>query len=270
MRTVDFTPEDLIILNIRKHIMSLLEEGNFAGVEGVIRGVMYTNRAFCKSMIVWKKNWEKSCSTLLMDVVGKPKVDPPISLIKIILDIAPEVLLVPDIANFLPIEFAIYNSERKSGRSLEVIQFLIEADRSKSSLTSRVYENAVWRNDINVLRFLLSVDNSRTILPYSNALRYTVRDYWEGNERGDCYLSEDFLKLMIESSAEAYKKGYINEIHGTLPKCCCFYDAVSICSHEDKIVDENMPRLLNLIKSDHLSCIKHLSEVHSKRSEYDW
>ena len=268
MRTVDFNPEDLIILNIRKHIMSLLEEGNFAGVEGVIRGVMYTNRAFCKSMIVWKKKWEKSCSTLLMDVVGKPKVDPPISLIKLILDIAPEA---PQIRSaWSPLDLAIYNYGTKRVSSLELIKCLLEADKSKKTLNSIAFGMAEDRGDINVLQYLLSVKEGKTVFfRGSSSFEYSIRHYFRERKEGEKPPSKDYLKFVIETLAEEYKKrdsDRLNEVLGKEleipipPKCCCFYDSVNICINnykEDLYLDEEMPLLMDMIKNDGLYCIKH-------------
>lgn len=257
-----FSPQDMRILDLREHINGLLYKGDFAGVDGVIRGALYTNHSFCKAMIVWRSKWEQSQTTLLHDVIDKPKVDPPISLIKMILDIAPEVLLVPDVADFLPIESLIHQHMRKRGSSLELIQFLMEADKSKKSLTSRAFHNAVWRGDISVLQYLLSVENCKTILLESNALYYTVRNYFGGSNEGKMYLSKDFLKIMIEISAEEYKKEESNNNNGiSPPRCCCFYDSVNVCFRNNKRFDKEMPQLLEMIKKDHLYCIEHKNEV---------
>ena len=52
------------ILDIREHINSLFHQGDFTGVDGIIRGVLYTSdHNFCRAMIVWKsKCWEQDRS----------------------------------------------------------------------------------------------------------------------------------------------------------------------------------------------------------------
>ena len=86
-----YSPLDRKILDVRNHTSSLLYKGDFAGIDGLIRGILYTNPHFCEQVILWSSKWEQDQGTLLHEVLSTPNdgSNPPLSLIQMLIDIAP-------------------------------------------------------------------------------------------------------------------------------------------------------------------------------------
>ena len=90
----------------------------------MILGLLYADRPFCRNVIVWKSKWKQDEGTLLHEILGDCKIAPPISLLELIVDIAPEVVRITDVAGFLPIQYAVirYSSVETFQLPLEVVK----------------------------------------------------------------------------------------------------------------------------------------------------
>lgn len=125
--------------------------------------VPFSDKELCVEVVTWENLWEQERGTLLHEVLTKsPRdKDPPESLLRLLLDIASDVIYARDVANFSPLHFAI-NQHVLWGasikRSLDIIKMLVDADTSKSTISSEIIKSAVWRKDEEVMRYLLSFE----------------------------------------------------------------------------------------------------------------
>mmetsp|Transcript_23025 Transcript_23025/g.26482 ORF Transcript_23025/g.26482 Transcript_23025/m.26482 type:complete len:421 (+) Transcript_23025:54-1316(+) len=257
----DYSAREKQILQIRDALARMLQRGNFAGVEGLIRGVLYSDKSLCVHMITWNSKCDQNGPTLLHDILEKPKngCDPPLSLIKMVLDIAPSVLMQTNLNDYYPLQDAVYvfGMDKPTKRSLEIIRFLVESDTKKETITCDVLQFAVCRGDEEVARYLLSYKEGRSALLASDwnssPLYSASRDYFDQEKD----VSEVLLKLFIEATAEELKR---EEPSGDetipAPRCCCLYEAIVQCAdylHDKKAMQEKAIE-------DKLYCTKHASE----------
>lgn len=207
-----FSRTDLQILHIRSHIGSLLCQGKFDAVNSMIRGILYTDRSFCAAMIMWKSKWKQDQGTLLHEMLDQPALDPPVELLQMIIDVAPPVVEVADVAEFLPIDSAVHTFSMsltsRTPRSLGIIKLLVEADKSPEKRTLRgphnVVTHAVWRAkdydpSVDVLNYLLSFDACRDGLvwcPTQCPLYYASRDLLSDST------IPSFLQVLLRATAE--------------------------------------------------------------------
>lgn len=225
-----YSQQDRIILQIRDHIGSLLHRGDFSGVEGVLRGVLFSNKELCVEVVTWESLWEQDRGTLLHEVLTKSPRDndPPESLLRLLLDIAPDVIYARDVANFSPLHFAInqhlWGTSIK--RSLDIIKVLVDADTSKSTISSDIIRSAVWRKEEEVMRYLLSFEKGRSVLFTENRwetpLYYASRDF--DVEKGKL---SSFIQFFITACAQELVKQQKTEP----PKCSCLIGAINCCGN---------------------------------------
>lgn len=265
-----YSPLDRKILDVRNHTSSLLHKGDFAGIDGLIRGILYTNPHLCQQVILWRSKWEQDQGTLLHEVLSTPKdgSNPPLSLIQMLIDIAPSVLTKTDVCDYLPLQNAvcILTIDKPTKRPIEIIKLLVEADENKETITPDVMLFVGWRADVEVAKYLLSFKEGRNALVQSKTLFYISRDYFDEasvdeDRRKKKDISFEFIELLIESTAEEIKRLE----HSTDPKsippprCCCLYDAIVIC--EGYTYNQNV--LMKKAKDDCLYCTMHAFEVES-------
>jgi len=229
----EFTPADKIV-RIRDEIDWLVDREKWEAIGGVVRGVFYTDSEFCCSMVTWKKGQDSE--TLLHRLVGR-NTDPSTALLQMIIDIAPGILLTPDINGCLPLHLAICRLEMygKSGSSLEVIQLLVEADESKESLGFQHDNSAmqwcVWRGDASILQYLLTYPECRDTLLQSSEMHegkvplyYASRDFvLLPNET-----ITPFLRILLDATAhqllQVLTEDTAHQLGLTDP--CCLYSLV--------------------------------------------
>lgn len=224
-------------------------------------------------MILWESKWEQDRSTLLHEIIKKPKPgnEPPISLLQMVLDIAPSVLTLPNHSGWLPLSHAVclFSFEKPyRGRTLETIKFLVEADTTKESLTSEIMRFSVWRGDVDISKYLLSHKEGRSALVLSSShtmpVYYASRDYFNdnGEKEEKEEISDEFLRTIIEATAEKLKiEDQKNDVNVLPPRCCCLYGAIKICAEDSCLHDEK--HLKNMVKRDHLYCSRHIREMES-------
>ena len=245
-----YSERDKTILQIRDHINdSLLYNGDFSGVEGVLRGVLYSNRELCVDVITWESLWEQDRGTLLHEIMGKSPwdKDPPESLFRMVLDIAPDVIYARDVGNSVPLHSAIYDYDYRTGRSFDIIKMLVDADTSKSTISSDIIKRAVWRKDEQVMEYLLSCEKGRSALFLKEShydkipLYYASRDF----DVEDGKLSS-FLQFFIKACAHELVK----QRRAEPPKCSCLIGAINTC--QDYLYDAEL--LSNIAKKDKTLC----------------
>ncbi len=225
-----YSQQDRTILQIRCHIGSLLSKGDFSGVEGVLRGVLFSDKELCVEVVTWENLWKQERGTLLHEVLTKSPRDndPPESLLRLLLDIAPDVIYARDVANYSPLQFAIHQFGWGTPikRSLDIIKMLVDADTSKSTISSKIIQSAGWRKDEEVMRYLLSFEKGRSVLFTENRwetpLFYASRDF--DVEKGKL---SSFLQFFITSCAQELVKQHKAEP----PKCSCLIGAINCCGN---------------------------------------
>jgi hypothetical protein len=213
-----FTALDRKILDIRDHIGGLLYGSKFQAVDAMLRGILYTDKGFCVSVITWKSKWEQDQGTLLHEILTKSKTDPPTTLIQMVLDIAPHVLYIEDVADFLPIDFAIciHGLDHMTRRSMDIIKVLIQADTTRRTLKDgihRVVTQAVWRGDVDVLEYLLTFEECRNqLLQPQYPIYYSSRDHI-----GDGTIAP-FLQALLRATAQ--------QLRGRSYPTGCLYECI--------------------------------------------
>mmetsp|Transcript_52716 Transcript_52716/g.61548 ORF Transcript_52716/g.61548 Transcript_52716/m.61548 type:complete len:292 (-) Transcript_52716:248-1123(-) len=247
--------------NIRCHISSLLYKGDFTGVEGVIRGVLYADRRLCARMITSQDKWQSDSEpTLLHDILEKPKdgIDPPLSLIQMVLDIAPSVLTIPLVHGPFALQDAVYQlplfDKKGKSRPISIIRLLVKADAEKQTLTADTLLACAWRKDEEVLRYLLSFEKGRSELlsPINGGripLYYASRDCIENGT------INSLLQCFIEATAEEMKRRKTKD-KLILPKCCCIFSAIEECSIE---LHDNV-RMIEIVEQHKLYCSRHTKQ----------
>ena len=192
-----FSVLDLKIVHVRDQIDLWLYENQFAKVEGLLVGLLYSDRQFATEVVLWRSRWEKQEEESLLEAIIDREygLEPPISLLRLVVDLAPSVLTQASGLGHPPLHTAIYDADHasldgwkmspdgwKAGRSLAVVKFLMEADQSKSSWTSRsvftALERSAFRQDEGIARFLLSFPEIRKELTENRGgpLYYVSRD----------------------------------------------------------------------------------------------
>jgi hypothetical protein len=258
-----YSQQDRTILQIRCHIGSLLTKGDFSGVEGVLRGVLFSDKELCVEVVTWESLWEQDRGTLLHEVLTKSPRDndPPESLLRLLLDIAPDVIYARDVANFSPLHFAIHQFVlwgTPIKRSLDIIKMLVDADTSRSTISSDIIKSAVWRKEEEVMRYLLSFDKGRSVLFTENRcktpLYYASRDF--DVEKGKL---SSFLQFFIKSCAQELVKQQKAEP----PKCSCLIGAINCCGNylHDAIL------LRSIAKKDKTLCCSDSSSISSSSDD---
>lgn len=237
---VDFTPQEKKMLNIREELNGLLYENNFAAVQAMIKGVLFSDVELCVAMIVWKNRWGQDEDTLLHAILEKPKNDPPISLVQMVLDIAPAVLRISTVKDKLPLHYAIRVSQPTGDeddgihRPAQIVKLVWEtmqsstengAARLNKEHVHAALNSAVLRGELEVMRYLLSFPEFRKglIVQYRGPVYYA-------SKQSEGKIIDPVLRLVIESTANELGEGY-----------CCLYAAIQLC---DKHLEVHQPQAL--------------------------
>ena len=240
-----YSARDRTILHIRCHIDSLSHAGDFSGVECVLRGVLYSNRDLCVDVVNWKSLWKQERGTLLHEIIANsPRHDPPESLIRMVLDLAPDVIHARNVSDWVPLHSAIFHFVYRKGASFDTIKMLVDADTSKSTICSEIIKCAVWRKDEQVMEYLLSFEKGRSELfkeRWRTPLYYASRDF--DVEKGKL---SSFLQFLIKSCVQELVKQQKVEP----PKCSCLIGAIDTC--QDYLYDAELLR--NIAKKDKTLC----------------
>eukprot|EP00986_Skeletonema_menzelii_P004656 scaffold1620_cov124-Skeletonema_menzelii.AAC.4 len=226
-----YSRRDKTILQIRCHIESLLYKGDFSGVEGVLHGVLFSSRELCVEVITWKSLWEQARGTLLHEVLRKSPIDkdPPESLIRMLLDLAPNVIYAGDVADYVPLDYAILQLTLSTPikRSLDVIKMLVDADTLKTTISCQIIQSAVWRKDEEVMEYLLSFEKGKSVLfneenGRRTPLYYASRDF-------------DVVKGKLSSFTQYFIKSCAQELvkqqKAESPRCSCLIGAINTCGN---------------------------------------
>lgn len=234
-----FSALDMKILHVRSKIEDLLFSNEFGEVEGILMGLMYSDRRFASQVVLWPSKWHQNQESLLQSILQGSKEDPPLSLLQLVVDLAPSVITQPNISKSLPLHSAIRIPDmysKGSGLSLDVVRFLIEADANKTSLTARAVftplEQSVFREDESIARLLLSYPEIRKQLTKSQCpgpLYYASRD-WMKPDSPDYEPVHPWVCFWLFEVAKV--------LGDTTP--CCTASALDVC--RDRVDDEALIR----------------------------
>jgi hypothetical protein len=235
------------LLQIRGDLQGLLCNEDWSAVDAMLRGVKYADSDFLNMLILWKNKWQQSEPTLLHDVLVLPASDPPIALLKMLINAAPQVLLVEDATGNLPLHAAIYSTNTK--KSLEIIRFLVQADSNRASLTPITLWQSIRRGDEPVVRFLLKYPScaKALVIPVNGK----VPLYYASKNSGTDGISP-LLRLLLEATCDLKKKRW-----------CCLYAAIYYCSQY--LYDA--PAILELARKEKLYCTNHLVDVAGEKNK---
>jgi len=213
----------------------------------MLRGVKYADSDFLNMLILWKNKWQQSEPTLLHDVLVLPASDPPIALLKMLINAAPQVLLVEDATGSLPLHAAIYS--KNTNKSLEIIRFLVQADSNRASLTPITLWQSIRRGDEPVVRFLLKYPScaKALVIPVNGK----VPLYYASKNSGTDGISP-LLRLLLEATCDMKKKRW-----------CCLYAAIYYCSQY--LYDA--PAILELARREKLYCTNHLVDLAGEKNK---
>lgn len=240
-----FSNQDVQIYYVRGHIDSLLlsstrTAGNdndvFSKIEGILIGVMYSDRDFASQVVLWRDTTLNTDDTLLGRIILQSNQDPPLSLLRLMVDIAPTVVTKRNALGSLPLHDAIWKptqSQPQRWCSLDIVKFLCQADTSRESLTTRTkdgmspLEMAAFRQDENVARLLLSYPEVRNELiqqKVNGPLDIACRDLFlsEGGKKNNDD-DEEWMAFWVYEIAK--------NTQGATP--CCMSRALDACRNVD-------------------------------------
>lgn len=237
------------MLQIRGDLQGLLYQQDWTAIEFMIRGVAYADKELAISLILWKNKWQDEEQTLLHDILSMPDTDPPLRLLQMVLDMAPEVLFVEDESGNLPLHTAIYSNTHKKGKSMEIIRFLVQCDPERKTLSPITFWQSIRRGgDEEVTRFLLTYSECAQALTMKVNGRVPLY-YTSKNVEAISPL----LKMMVQATSDELNR-----------RSCCFYQSVENCA--DYMYDPDA--ILELAANEKLYCTNHLIDVARRRDTF--
>jgi len=239
------TDKEKKMLQIRGDLQGLLYKQDWSAMEGMIRGVLYADRDLCISTILWKNQWQSEQQTLLHDMLIMPESDPPMTLLHIVIDTAPQVLYIENVHGHLPLHVAIYSTPHKT-RSLEIIRHLVKADPQRRSLSPIAFWQSIRRGDVDIAKFLLTFQECAKALIIKVNGRIPL--YYASKTQEETITP--FLRLLLQATSD--------EMNQT---SCCLYQTVENCAP----YMDNADFILDILSREKEYCTNHLIDVARRR-----
>lgn len=237
------------LLQIRGDLQGLILREDWTAIDAMIRGVKYGDAELARELVEWKNKWQQPEQTLLHDILCMPQSDPPLHILKLLVDTAPRVLFTEDESGTLPVNTAVFykNKQDSKTRSLEIIRFLIECDTKHKTLSPITFWQAIRRDDEEVIRYLLTFPECADALTIKVNGRVPLYYSVKGTLEKEGTITP-LLKLMIESTCQQLKK-----------TSCCLYRSIEIVA--PALEESDLELLFELARQDKVYCTNHLIDV---------
>lgn len=244
------TPQDRKIAVIRDCLCDMVMASKWERIQGTIQGVYVTDESLCKSMLTWTSEWDDKGETFMHEILQKSQDDPPIYLLEFILFLAPDILKTSDLTGDFPLHYAIRRSSLFGyhQKSLDIIKFLVEADKTKATLRN-IMTPVAFRNDVFVFNYFLQFAECRRELVGRAPLRWHFMIDKNDREIPVAH------KALLEATARELGR----------PDYCCLLSCIEICSEITCDV-ETLRQIASRQRDYHCSqCASKMNKQNKKR-----